>query len=222
MISQDVVKKIISWHHSGFSAHAKVRLPTGDKNGLKSLAEYIVRSPVSEGKIILSDDGNKVIYHDKLNPAKGKNFETYESLEFLAALSTHIPARNRKVVIYYGWYSQPARGKRRREGRLTTGSPVAFQEVEADNKQIRYRWSQLIKMVYADPLICPACGGSMRIIAFIQEKGLIERILKHLGLLDELHIHSPPSPKSNEGPIIYEPFFDDLPEDEQMELAQAK
>ena len=76
-------------------------------------------------------------------------------------------------------------------------------------------------MVYADPLICPACGGSMRIIAFIQEKGLIERILKHLGLLDELHIHSPPSPKSNEGPIIYEPFFDDLPEDEQMELAQT-
>ena len=115
-----------------------------------------------------------------MNPAKGKNFETYDTLdpsfigfskvyplglEFLAALSTHIPARNRKAVIYYGWYSQPARGK---------------------------------------------------------ERGLIERILKHLGLLAELaeHIHSPPSIKPSQGPIVYEPFFDDLPEDEQMELIQ--
>jgi hypothetical protein len=75
-------------------------------------------------------------------------------------------------------------------------------------------------MVYADPLICPACSGSMRIIAFIQEVSAIERILKHLGLSDELHIHSPPSSKHRVGPIGYEPFYDDLPEGEQMELLQ--
>ena len=63
----------------------------------------------------------------------------------------------------------------------------------------------------------------MRIIAFIQERGLIERILKHLGLLAELaeHIHSPPSIKPSQGPIVYEPFFDDLTKDEEMELAQT-
>ena len=87
---------------------------------------------------------------------------------------------------------------------------------------MRYRWSQLIKMVYADPLICPACGGRMRIISFIQEKNVIERILKHLGLLSELaeHIHSPPLPNPPESSVVYEPFFDDLAQDEQMELAQ--
>ena len=49
-------------------------------------------------------------------------------------------------------------------------------------------------MVYRDPLICPACGGNMRIIAFIQDKTVIERILRHLGLEDELpeRTHSPP------------------------------
>ena len=108
------------------------------------------------------------------------------------------------------------------EGRLTTGSPITSHQVEGDNKQIRYRWSQLIKMVYADPLICPACGGRMRIISFIQERSLIERILKHLGLLSELakHIHSPPLTKPRDGPVVYEPFFDDLTQDEQMELMQ--
>ncbi len=223
LIGQDVVKKIRSWKHSGFSAHANVRLEAGDKDGLKSLAEYIVRSPISESKIILSDDENKVIYRDnKLNPSVGRNFETFDTLEFLAAITSHIPARGRKQVIYYGWYSQPARGKRRREGRLTTGGPVALQSVDDDNKQMRYRWSQLIKMVYADPLICPACGGRMRIISFIKKRSLIEKILKHLGLLAELaeHTHSPPLTKPREVPVIYEPIFDDLPEDEQMELMQ--
>jgi hypothetical protein len=52
----------------------------------------------------------------------GRNFETFDTLEFLAALSTHIPARNRKVVIYYGFYFQPARGKRKKGG---AGSPLA-------------------------------------------------------------------------------------------------
>ena len=64
-----MVKKLLSWRHTGFSAHANVRLETGDTDGLKALSEYIVRSPISEGKIILSEDGDKVIYHDKLNPA---------------------------------------------------------------------------------------------------------------------------------------------------------
>ena len=87
LINQDVVKKILSWRHSGFSAHAKVRLPAGDENGLKTLSEYLVRSPVSEGKIILSDDGDKVVYHDKLNPAKGKNFEIFDKAQLVMSLS---------------------------------------------------------------------------------------------------------------------------------------
>ena len=223
LIGQEVVRKIRSWKHSGFSAHANVRLKAGDRKGLKALAEYIVRSPISESKILLSDDGSKVIYRDnKLNPSAGRNFETFDVLEFLAALTSHIPAAGRKQVIYYGYYSQPARGKRRREGRLTIGGSVALQTVDGDNKQMHYRWSELIKMVYADPLICPACGGRMRIIAFIEERSIIERILRHLGLSAELeeHIHSPPLPLPSEGPVIYEPFFDDLPEDEQMDLMQ--
>jgi hypothetical protein len=31
-----------------------------------------------------------------------------------------------------------------------------------------------------DPLKCPACGGEMRIISFITERKVIDRILDHL------------------------------------------
>jgi hypothetical protein len=37
---------------------------------------------------------------------------------------------------------------------------------------------------FADPLTCPKCGASLRIISFIDNPVVIERILKHLKLWD--------------------------------------
>ncbi len=46
-----------------------------------------------------------------------------------------------------------------------------------------HSWAQLIKKVYeADPLICPRRGGSMRIMALIDQPEVIEKILTYLGL----------------------------------------
>ncbi len=36
-----------------------------------------------------------------------------------------------------------------------------------------------------DPLRCPACGGQMRIISFIEETKTIDRIIRHLELTFE-------------------------------------
>jgi hypothetical protein len=37
---------------------------------------------------------------------------------------------------------------------------------------LRKRWAHLIRCVYlTDPLICPDCGGKLRVIAFITELG---------------------------------------------------
>ena len=43
-------------------------------------------------------------------------------------------------------------------------------------------WARLIRKVYeADPLECPKCKGPMRVIALIEDAGVIRRILDHLG-----------------------------------------
>ena len=43
--------------------------------------------------------------------------------------------------------------------------------------------ARLIRKVYeADPLECPKCKGSMRVIALIEDPGVIRRILEDLGL----------------------------------------
>lgn len=42
-------------------------------------------------------------------------------------------------------------------------------------------WAELLRRIYeVDPLTCPACSGPMRIVAFITERSVIERILAHL------------------------------------------
>jgi hypothetical protein len=45
---------------------------------------------------------------------------------------------------------------------------------------------RFIKKVFAaDPLVCPDCGGPMRIIAFIEDRRVVRAILEHLRLWDE-------------------------------------
>ncbi|MEC4668603.1 MAG: IS91 family transposase, partial [Nitrospirota bacterium] len=59
---------------------------------------------------------------------------------------------------------------------------------------VQQRWAELIKKVYeADPLLSQRCGGTMRIIAFIDQPDVIEKILTHLGLWPHPSHAPPPS-----------------------------
>jgi Putative transposase len=53
-----------------------------------------------------------------------------------------------------------------------------------------YLWAVLIARIYeVFPLLCPICGGQMRIIAFITHSADIRRILDHIGMESQpLHI----------------------------------
>jgi hypothetical protein len=46
---------------------------------------------------------------------------------------------------------------------------------------MRRAWAQLIKRIYeVDPLVCPSCGGEMKVVAFITEHEVVDKILRHL------------------------------------------
>ncbi len=50
-------------------------------------------------------------------------------------------------------------------------------------RRVRSTWARLIHKVYeVDPLECPRCKGPMRVIALIDDKAVIRKILTHLGL----------------------------------------
>lgn len=94
---------------------------------------------------------------------------------------------------YYGWYSNASRGKRRKaqDAGEAPDTIEEFNEIPASTA--KRAWARPIKHVYeVDPLVCPRCGGTMRILAFIEQPEVIAKILMHLGLW-LAHVHSPPA-----------------------------
>ena len=90
-------------------------------------------------------------------------------VDWIAAVTAHIPNKGEHLVRYYGWVSNVNRGKRQKaEESAQPGSPAGTVEIPpAPGSSIfKQRWAELIKKVYeADPLVCPRCEGTMRIIA---------------------------------------------------------
>jgi hypothetical protein len=63
-----------------------------------------------------------------------------------------------------------------------------------------YLWAVLIARIYeVFPLLCPMCGGQMRLIAFITHRADILQILDHIGVESD-----PPHIAPARGPPLWE------------------
>ena len=81
-----------------------------------------------------------------------------------------------------------------------------------------YTWAMLLARVYeALPLVCPRCGSSMRIIAFITNASDVKRILEHIGEVSE-PLPVSPSRAPPEGEFE---FKQDLNQDVEFEFDQS-
>jgi len=126
-----------------------------------------------------SDGVSKVIYQSK----DGRSTKTFNALDWLGQIVTHIPNRGEQMVRYYGFYSNKSRGLRKKAG--TDDQVPALIESDISPQAFRKNWARLIQKIYhVDPLLCPKCLGSMRIISIIDDSEIIRKILKHLDLWD--------------------------------------
>ncbi len=117
------------------------------------------------------------------NLKDGKATKTFDALDWLAQLTTHIPNHGEQMVRYYGFYSNKSRGLRKKAG--TDVADPALIESEFSSKELCKSWARLIQKIYnVNPLVCSKCLGSMRIISFIEDEQLVKKILKHLDLWD--------------------------------------
>ncbi len=56
-------------------------------------------------------------------------------------------------------------------------------ERSSASTRTRLRWAQLLKRVFAiDLTTCPQCGGTLTLLAAIEDPAVIIKILAHLGL----------------------------------------
>lgn len=60
-ISEDLIKLIMSWRHSGFNVHCGPRIQPGDEESMENLARYIVRASFSQERMTYIPDYSKVL-----------------------------------------------------------------------------------------------------------------------------------------------------------------
>jgi len=72
--------------------------------------------------------------------------------------------------------------------------PVIIVEEESPRIPRRGRAEMIRKVYELNPLSCPKCQGEMRVIAFLTDYAVIDRIIKHFKLT--FHAERPPPPQS--------------------------
>ena len=206
LLSEERTELLLSWRHTGFSVHNRVRVEPEDQASVERLARYIMRPPISLERMAWDGVG-EVRYRRKgghEDPALHLGpVETFDPAEFLARVIMHIPEPRRHLIRFYGWYSNVSRGKRRLKeeaagsacpsGGGHSPSTRAKKDQGPDARALRRSWAKLIKRVYeVDPLVCPSCGGEMKVIAFITEHEVVDKILRHLKRTDGERGRGPP------------------------------
>jgi len=86
------------------------------------------------------------------------------------------------------------------QGAVPLGSALPTQGKPVPSRRAaHYLWAVLIARIYeVFPLLCPLCGGQMRIIAFITHRADIRQILEHIGTDSE-----PPRIAPARGPPLW-------------------
>ena len=175
LINRDFVKKILSWRHSGFNVHSKVRAES--KEEAERIGKYMIRPILSLKRLSLDEAKGQVVYQYGKSRTES---EQMDYLEFIARVTSHIPDKGQVMIRYYGLYANAHRGKVSKAG----VSPSHPSSIEEEERFVPSKgWAEMIRKVYeVDPLLCPQCGGEMKVISFIKDHKVIDKIIVHLKL----------------------------------------
>jgi len=97
-ITQRTIELLSSWRHSGFSIFAGAVVEAHDRAGLERLARYILHAPFSEARIAYNRQARTVTYYPKNKKGTDDHAlpATRPALDWLAALTVHIPDRGQQ------------------------------------------------------------------------------------------------------------------------------
>ena len=182
LIDQDVVDNMLTWEHSGFHVFAGERILPDDSDSRRFLARYLKKSPISLKRMKLVDNGLQTEIQIIRKQDDGNETRSFSPLEFLAELSSHIPDMWEQTTRYYGIYSARSRG---------AAKPLVIKsldlnlnhEPEPPKRPVSKQWAIWIKKIYeVDPLTCPKCGETMKIISFLHDSKEISKLAINRGI----------------------------------------
>ena len=188
-LEQDAAASMLTWPHSGFSAYVGPAIAAADRAAVLRVTRYGARAPVAESRLSYDAERAEVELASDAVDGPYVGVHRFAAVEFVARLVQHIPGKGEVRVRYYGAYASRRRGWWRSRGVVLAGAgqEQALDDTEREVtpwpalKARRRRWAELLRRVFAvDVELCPRCGGEMRIIAFVTEHAVVNRILGHL------------------------------------------
>jgi hypothetical protein len=201
---------MLSWEHGGgFSLHASVRIEEDDREGLERLLRYCARPPFALERIEELESGT-IIYHVPDSGEDGRTELRLTPFELIARIAALVPPPRLHRLRYFGVLapnsplrsqvtalaqagnsstntsqpeSPPSETDSQQQPQLPSAVSTSQQESNIPNSgSSRISWAILLARIYeVFPLLCPMCGGTIRIISFVTETPTIHRILEHIG-----------------------------------------
>jgi hypothetical protein len=159
---------------SGFSLHAATVCEAYQRSRLERLCRYITLPPIATKRLSVDGRG-RVVYQYKQPFRDGSTHVILEPLDFIARLAALVPRPRLNLTRFHGVFAPNFKHRQRIVPRRGQG------RVDADKPLAPMTWVQRLKRVFAiDIETCPHCGGTLRVIACIEEPALIARILGHV------------------------------------------
>ena len=176
-----------------------MRIEAADRAGLERLLRYCARPPFAMNR--LKQRGADLVYRCGKGHTEPMQSDKYSGelvltpLELMNRLAQLVPLPRTHQHRYYRV--------------LAPNSPKPKPRSPSP-----YLWAALIARIYeVFPLLCPMCGGQMRIIAFITFSADIYKILEHIGV-------DPEAPRI--APARGPPLWDDCGAQEQGETLDTE
>ncbi len=181
---------------AGFSLHAGVAARADERKKLERLCRYISRPAVSEKRLSLTSGGN-IRYELKTPYKDGTTHVIFEPLDFIARLAALVPKPRVNLTRFHGVFAPNSKHRalvtpaKRGKG----NKRLAHDEAEARTPVERHAamtWAQRLKRVFNINIeTCVECGGTVKVIACIEDPMVIKKILGHLKQKAETHETSP-------------------------------
>jgi len=181
---------------AGFSLHAGVAVKASQRDKLERLCRYICRPPVSDKRLFLTARGD-IGYTLKTPYRDGTTHVIFEPLDFMARLAARtgglcqsasclrqtalrqspvlVPPPRLNLTRFHGVFApnSPYRARITPARRGRGGKPKRPQSSEdrtPAEQRSAMRWAQRLKRVFqVDVETCPSCGGTVQVIACIED-----------------------------------------------------
>jgi hypothetical protein len=159
---------------AGFSLHAATVCETHQRTRLERLCRYITRPPLATKRLSVDTRG-RVVYRYKRPFRDGSTHVVLEPLDFIARLAALVPRPRFNLTRFHGVFAPNCKHRARIVPHRPRGT------VDNANPTAPMSWMQRLKRVFdIDITTCPDCGGTLRVMACIEDPPLIRQILTHI------------------------------------------